>query len=95
MSDANLDSDAAPNSGTDTAGVKEVTFVGWEPGVEDHAKPKYAPRLHHKKSRAGCQQCRARRVKVRRLIARNNFLNYQTSLCPFVMNSLSPFQSNV
>jgi hypothetical protein len=69
MSDANLDSDAAPNSGTDTSGVKEVTFVGWEPGVEEIPR-KHAPRLHHKKSRAGCQQCRARRVKVRRIIAR-------------------------
>ena len=25
---------------------------------------KAAPRLHHKKSKTGCQQCRARRVKV-------------------------------
>ncbi len=47
------------NPGTDEG----VTFVGWQP--EDNDPPrKSAPRAHHKKSRAGCQQCRARRVKV-------------------------------
>jgi hypothetical protein len=44
--------------------VKSPIFVGWVPGSENVPK-KAAPRLHHKKSRTGCQQCRARRVKVR------------------------------
>jgi hypothetical protein len=45
---------------TQTEGTK---FVGWVPGSENVPR-KTAPRLHHKKSRTGCQQCRARRVKV-------------------------------
>ncbi|KAF4629871.1 hypothetical protein G7Y89_g8266 [Cudoniella acicularis] len=39
-----------------------TTFIGWEPG-SDEVPRKHAPRLYHKKSRAGCQQCRSRRVK--------------------------------
>jgi hypothetical protein len=49
-----------PNSQEKSPGS---VFVGWVPGSEN-APRKTAPRLHHKKSRTGCQQCRARRVKV-------------------------------
>lgn len=44
--------------------VMDTMFVGWVPGSPNEPR-KTAPRLHHKKSRTGCQQCRARRVKVR------------------------------
>lgn len=44
--------------------VMDTMFVGWVPGSQNEPR-KTAPRLHHKKSRTGCQQCRARRVKVR------------------------------
>ncbi|KAH7411366.1 hypothetical protein BKA64DRAFT_570189 [Cadophora sp. MPI-SDFR-AT-0126] len=37
-------------------------FVGWTPDAETKVR-KSAPRLYHKKSRMGCQQCRARRIK--------------------------------
>ena len=43
--------------------VMDTMFVGWVPGTQNEPR-KTAPRLHHKKSRTGCQQCRARRVKV-------------------------------
>ena len=33
--------------------------------IRVNKSPKVAPRLGHKKSRTGCQQCRARRIKVR------------------------------
>jgi hypothetical protein len=46
-----------------TTQAKSPMFVGWVPGSENVPR-KTAPRLHHKKSRTGCQQCRARRVKV-------------------------------
>ncbi|KUJ06795.1 uncharacterized protein LY89DRAFT_692155 [Mollisia scopiformis] len=42
--------------------VMDTMFVGWVPGSQNEPR-KTAPRLHHKKSRTGCQQCRARRVK--------------------------------
>ncbi|KAG4429549.1 hypothetical protein IFR05_014972, partial [Cadophora sp. M221] len=45
-----------------TPEVMDAMFVGWTPGAEKEVR-KTAPRLHHKKSRTGCQQCRARRVK--------------------------------
>jgi hypothetical protein len=40
------------------------TFIGWEPPSSAVQPGRKAPRLNHKKSRNGCQQCRARRVKV-------------------------------
>lgn len=53
---------------------KELEFVQWDggdwqdmgAGEEEERKTLKgkAPRLHHKKSRKGCQQCRDRRVKV-------------------------------
>lgn len=64
MSDAEKDSDATTSMpGASDSSAKEVTFVGWAPGMDELPR-KHAPRLHHKKSRAGCQQCRNRRVKV-------------------------------
>ncbi|CZS96371.1 uncharacterized protein RAG0_05732 [Rhynchosporium agropyri] len=40
----------------------DARFVGWAPGPEKEVL-NTAPRLHQKKSRTGCQQYRARRVK--------------------------------
>jgi len=49
----------------------DLKFVEWEGGEgqekardEETTTKGKAPRLHHKKSRKGCQQCRDRRVKV-------------------------------
>lgn len=39
-------------------------FVDWVPESELNVPRKLPPRLYHKKSKAGCQQCRARKVKV-------------------------------
>lgn len=50
--------------------VMDTMFVGWVPGTQNEPR-KTAPRLHHKKSRTGCQQCRARRVKVRISLVRS------------------------
>ncbi|KAK0120533.1 hypothetical protein ONS96_010739 [Cadophora gregata f. sp. sojae] len=49
-------------SGSSKTPEVDAMFVGWTPGAEKDVR-KTAPRLHHKKSRTGCQQCRARRVK--------------------------------
>ncbi|KAF2117065.1 hypothetical protein BDV96DRAFT_685755 [Lophiotrema nucula] len=50
-------------SDTSTPGANKAgDFVSWQP--EDAEPPrKSATRAYHRKSRAGCQQCRARRVK--------------------------------
>ncbi|KAF2004079.1 hypothetical protein P154DRAFT_519651, partial [Amniculicola lignicola CBS 123094] len=42
--------------------MDERVFVTWKPEDTEPSR-KSAPRAHHKKSRAGCQQCRNRRVK--------------------------------
>ncbi|KAJ9380787.1 transcriptional regulator family: Fungal Specific TF [Paecilomyces variotii] len=42
--------------------MDKTRFIQYVPGSSRAPRPK-APRLHHKKSKAGCQQCRARRVK--------------------------------
>jgi hypothetical protein len=56
-------------TGSSEAGAPEmtdVTFVGWVPQMpgSNSVTRKTASRLYHKKSRTGCQQCKARRVKV-------------------------------
>jgi hypothetical protein len=45
-------------------GAVEPTFVEWAPEVAGPRGQKTPLRLYHKKSRTGCVQCRARRVKV-------------------------------
>ena len=59
-----IDSPNMSGSGSSQTPEMDGMFVGWTPGAEKEVR-KTAPRLHHKKSRTGCQQCRARRVKVR------------------------------
>ncbi|CZT46691.1 uncharacterized protein RSE6_07163 [Rhynchosporium secalis] len=44
----------------------DARFVGWTPGPEKEVL-NTAPRLHQKKSRTGCQQYRARRVKCNKI----------------------------
>lgn len=56
--EASNSSGAVPPQGTGTIMSKESGMPESQPAL----KP--APRLYHKKSRTGCQQCRARRVKV-------------------------------
>jgi hypothetical protein len=68
ISDAPHEYDASEKSSG--AGARVITddmFVGWnlppnEPNEKKGAKG--VPRLAHKKSKTGCQRCRARRVKV-------------------------------
>ncbi|KAG4416067.1 hypothetical protein IFR04_010770, partial [Cadophora malorum] len=57
------DSPNMSGSGSSQTPEMDGMFVGWTPGAEKEVR-KTAPRLHHKKSRTGCQQCRARRVKI-------------------------------
>lgn len=50
--------------------ITDDMFVGWTPPPpndqpNEKKGPKGLPRLSHKKSKTGCQRCRARRVKVR------------------------------
>lgn len=56
--EAPISSGAVPPQGTGAIMSKESGV----PESKSTVKP--APRLYHKKSRTGCQQCRARRVKV-------------------------------
>ena len=67
------DSDAAgsPDSAKEAARVTitDNMFVGWslpndQQQPNEKKGPKGVPRLSHKKSKTGCQRCRARRVKV-------------------------------
>lgn len=69
----------------------DAMFVGWTPGAEKEVR-KTAPRLHHKKSRTGCQQCRARRVKVRRSLSFSRVASSNLKpLSPKEPQSLVPF----
>lgn len=55
-----------PQRRRDTSTSGAGTATSSEAPVEHERKGKKgAPRLYHKKSRKGCQRCRARRVKVR------------------------------
>ncbi|KAE9379549.1 hypothetical protein N431DRAFT_364787 [Stipitochalara longipes BDJ] len=60
-----LDSDVGNNSVNSDGGLKqaEATFVEWAPNVD--GPPRQAPpvRVYHKKSKTGCAECRARRIK--------------------------------
>jgi hypothetical protein len=62
------DSDAAAisNEASKLKVADNDMFVGWNPPpIEPNQKKnKGVPRLSHKKSKTGCQRCRARRVKV-------------------------------
>jgi hypothetical protein len=60
--------DASINAKSDSGLQAESTFVEWVPENDDPPPRKLPPRLFHKKSRSGCAQCRARRVKVRTMI---------------------------
>jgi len=61
-----LESDAGNNSVNSDGGLTqaEMTFVEWAPNVD--GAPRQAPpvRVYHRKSKTGCAECRARRVKV-------------------------------
>ncbi|RFU28618.1 hypothetical protein B7463_g7726, partial [Scytalidium lignicola] len=64
MSDISPQSfDASSSTGTPPPDGNAGQFVPWKP--EDAPTRKASARLYHKKSRNGCQHCRARRVKVR------------------------------
>ena len=62
--------EATSNSGVTARQVAPTVSVGPILGSKDI---KVAPRLYHKKSRSGCQRCRARRVKVYSLFRLGKF----------------------
>lgn len=55
----------ASRSTEHTAAMAPTIFVD---GLSDGRRNKGPPKMYHKKSRTGCQRCRARRVKVSRLL---------------------------
>jgi hypothetical protein len=68
--------------------ITDDMFVGWQPpppneqpgGPNEKKGPKGVPRLSHKKSKTGCQRCRARRVKVPPPFL--TLVEYQNALTP-------------
>ncbi|KAG0646571.1 Sterol regulatory element-binding ECM22 [Hyphodiscus hymeniophilus] len=65
--DAGTDSTSAAEVGVARIKITDDMFVGWSPPPPNEQpnekKIKGIPRLSHKKSKTGCQRCRARRVK--------------------------------
>jgi hypothetical protein len=69
--------DAADSTSSAEAATARITiddmFVGWTPPPpndqpNEKKGPKGLPRLSHKKSKTGCQRCRARRVKASKIL---------------------------
>lgn len=58
--------DSPASAGGGALRLTDDKFVGWmpEPETNETKVPRGIPRLLHKKSKTGCQRCRARRVKV-------------------------------
>jgi hypothetical protein len=96
------DSNAAANPNSVEA-VPRITitdemFVGWnsppneQPNEQPNEKkgPKGVPRLSHKKSKTGCQRCRARRVKVTLLSLVILDFRYQKTPPPLLALSVLP-----
>ncbi|CZR64614.1 related to C6 transcription factor [Phialocephala subalpina] len=71
----------------------DTMFVGWVPGSQNEPR-KTAPRLHHKKSRTGCQQCRARRVKCNEVHPVCGSCSRHQTTCVWGRPGQSPGRSN-
>jgi len=66
VSDQDARESDAGNSAKSDSSLRRAKsdFVEWAPDIDGPHRPKIHPRLYHKKSRTGCTQCKARRVKV-------------------------------